>query len=42
VHAVRVAITGVAGGPGLFECLEVIGRDASVRRIDRALAKARS
>jgi glutamyl-tRNA synthetase len=41
VHAVRVAVTGVAGGPGLFDCLDVIGREGCVRRIDRALAKAR-
>jgi glutamyl-tRNA synthetase len=41
VHAVRVAATGAAGGPGLFDCLALIGRDVSVRRIDRALARAR-
>jgi glutamyl-tRNA synthetase len=40
VHAVRVAVTGVAVGPGLFDCLEIIGQDMSLRRIDRALAKA--
>jgi glutamyl-tRNA synthetase len=41
VHAVRVAVTGTAVGPGLFDCLEIIGKDASLRRIDRALARAR-
>jgi glutamyl-tRNA synthetase len=41
VHAVRVAVTGVGGGPGLFDCLALIGRDGSVRRIDQAIAKAR-
>jgi glutamyl-tRNA synthetase len=40
VHAVRVAVTGQAVGPGLFDCLEIIGQDLSLRRIDRALAKA--
>jgi glutamyl-tRNA synthetase len=40
VHAVRVAITGSATGPGLFDCLSLIGRDLSLRRIDRALAAA--
>lgn len=39
VHAVRVAVTGVAGGPGLFECMELIGKDLLLRRIDRALAR---
>jgi glutamyl-tRNA synthetase len=42
VHAVRVAVTGSAAGPGLYECLSLIGRDLCVRRIDRALAKARA
>ncbi|HEY7371055.1 MAG TPA: glutamate--tRNA ligase [Polyangia bacterium] len=41
VHAVRVAVTGVAAGPGLFDTLSVLGKDACLRRIDRALAKAR-
>jgi glutamyl-tRNA synthetase len=40
VHAVRVAITGSAVGPGLFDCVELIGKDLCLRRIDRALAKA--
>ena len=41
VHAVRVAITGSAVGPGLFDCLALIGKDLCLRRIDRALTKAR-
>jgi glutamyl-tRNA synthetase len=42
VHVVRVAVTGSATGPGLFECVAVLGRDLCLRRIDRALAKAQS
>jgi glutamyl-tRNA synthetase len=42
VHAVRVAVTGVGGGPGLFDCLALIGREGCVRRIERAIAKARA
>jgi glutamyl-tRNA synthetase len=41
VHAVRVAVTGTAIGPGLFDCLAIVGRDLSLRRIDRALEKTR-
>jgi glutamyl-tRNA synthetase len=41
VHAVRVAVTGVAIGPGLFDCLEIVGKDLCLRRIDRALAKTK-
>ena len=40
VHAVRVAVTGVGGGPGLFDCLTLLGRERCVARIDRALQKA--
>jgi glutamyl-tRNA synthetase len=42
VHAVRVAVTGSGIGPGLFDCLEIVGRDLSLLRIDRALEKARA
>jgi glutamyl-tRNA synthetase len=42
VHAVRVAITGVPVGPGLFDSLEIVGKQLSVRRIDRALAVAKT
>ncbi len=40
VHAVRVAVTGAAAGPGLFDCLELIGRERVLKRIDRAIAIA--
>jgi len=42
VHAVRVAVTGTAVGPALFDCLAVLGKELSLRRIDRALGKARA
>jgi glutamyl-tRNA synthetase len=37
--ATRVAVTGRSVGPPLFEALEVMGRDESVRRIRAALAR---
>ncbi|MEX2560590.1 MAG: glutamate--tRNA ligase family protein, partial [Pirellulales bacterium] len=37
IHTVRVAVTGKAVGPGLYDCLEILGRDKSLARIDRAL-----
>jgi glutamyl-tRNA synthetase len=40
VHAVRVAITGTAAGPGLFDCVSLVGKERCVQRIDAALAKA--
>jgi glutamyl-tRNA synthetase len=35
---VRVALAGTTVSPGIFETLAVLGRDASLERIDRALA----
>ncbi len=37
IHAVRVAATGQGVGFGLFETLEVLGRDSTLARIRRAL-----
>ena len=38
VHPVRVAVSGLAGGPGLFEMLDTLGRERVLQRINRALA----
>jgi glutamyl-tRNA synthetase len=38
IHALRVAVTGKAAGPGMFDCLALVGRDRCLTRIDRALA----
>ena len=40
IHALRVAVTGKSIGFGMFEILEILGRDRSLARIDRALALA--
>ena len=37
----RVAVTGRSVGPPLFEPIELLGRDATLRRIRSALARAR-
>jgi glutamyl-tRNA synthetase len=37
VHAVRVAITGKTVGFGLFDAIALLGRERSLRRIERAL-----
>jgi glutamyl-tRNA synthetase len=39
VHAVRVAVTGKTVGPGLYDCLAILGRDATLERIARALPR---
>lgn len=38
IHALRVAVTGKAVGFGLFDGLAILGRQACLSRIDRALA----
>ena len=42
IHAARVAVTGKPIGFGLFEAMAILGRDACVARMDRALAAARA
>lgn len=42
IHAIRVAVTGKAVGFGLFEGLAILGPDACLARIDRALARLAS
>ncbi len=37
IHPVRVAVSGLGVGPGLFEMLEVLGRPRVMARITRAL-----
>jgi nondiscriminating glutamyl-tRNA synthetase len=36
-HVLRVATTGVTIGPGLFDCLAILGKQECVRRIDHVL-----
>ena len=36
---VRVAVTGRSVGPPLFESLEVLGRDETIRRLNAAVAR---
>lgn len=35
IHPVRVAVTGLPGGPSLFHLLEVLGRDRVLARLER-------
>jgi glutamyl-tRNA synthetase len=38
IHPLRLAVSGTSKGPGLFEMMELLGREACVRRIERAMA----
>ena len=37
IHAIRVAVTGKAVGPGLYDCLALLGKQKSLTRLDRAI-----
>jgi len=39
IHPLRVALTGKTVGPGLFELIEVLGKDRVLDRLDRAIAR---
>ncbi len=42
VHPLRLALTGKSVGPGLFELADLLGKDACLRRVDRAIEFVRS
>jgi len=39
IHALRVAVTGKSVGLGMFETLEILGKERVLRRIDRTLTE---
>ena len=39
IHPVRLAVSGTLAGPGLFEMMEVIGRDKVLQRLQRVIEK---
>ncbi len=39
IHAVRLAVSGVGGGPGLYELLDILGKDETIERIREAILK---
>ena len=39
IHPARLAITGKTGGPGLFELMEILGKETVVRRLTVAIEK---
>jgi glutamyl-tRNA synthetase len=39
IHPIRLAITGMRISPGLFEVMEVLGKETTIRRIKNALGR---
>jgi glutamyl-tRNA synthetase len=42
IHPLRVAVTGVAIGPGVFDVVAMLGRDLALQRLDAAITHLRS
>lgn len=42
IHALRLSTTGQGVGPGVYDCLVLLGQEKSLARIDAALAKVSS
>lgn len=40
INALRIASTGSPAGPGVYDCLVIVGKDTVLRRIDQAIARA--
>ena len=36
IHPIRVAVTGKAVGPGIFETLVLLGKEKTLARLDKA------
>jgi glutamyl-tRNA synthetase len=39
IHGLRVSTTGIEVGPSVFDCLDILGRAETLRRIDLGLAQ---
>ncbi|MFC1662047.1 glutamate--tRNA ligase [Gemmatimonadota bacterium] len=42
IHPLRVALTGLMASPGIFEVLQLLGKDRSLSRLDEAISLLRS
>ena len=38
IHPLRLAVSGVGGGPGVFDICRIIGKETVLKRIDKAIA----
>jgi len=41
IHPLRLAVSGVGGGPGLYDILSIIGKDETISRINRAIERVK-
>ncbi len=41
IHPLRLAVSGMGAGPGLYDILFILGKDETIRRVDSAIEKLR-
>ena len=39
IHPLRLALTGVGAGPGLYDIVSILGKDETIRRMERAIER---
>ena len=39
IHPLRLATTGVSGGPGIYDIIYIIGKEKTINRINRITEK---
>jgi glutamyl-tRNA synthetase len=39
IHPLRLAVSGVSGGPGVYDIVHIIGKEETIRRIEAALKR---
>ena len=39
IHPLRLAVSGVGGGPGVYDILVIIGKEKTISRINKAIAE---
>jgi glutamyl/glutaminyl-tRNA synthetase len=39
IHAVRLAVSGMGAGPGLYDILWILGKEETIRRINSAIER---
>jgi len=42
IHPVRLAVSGVGGGPGLYDILYILGKEESIKRINAAVDRIKA
>jgi glutamyl-tRNA synthetase len=39
IHPLRLAVSGVGAGPGVFDLVAILGKDETIRRLTTAITK---